>query len=461
ALFTFVSLLCMVFASECFSQPTYKEITSGSWDLFLSDHGVIGKDNSNSGGTWPRGSSAANYLNSSGIWFGCVRKSAPSQQLVEMTYTPVGAASFTPFNIGGVQEPVYSSSDYNKDGTPKQGGLPAWCIRNTTHVPLLREQNLGTYVPSYFARAKDTAAFISDQDNVSIFSDSANIQASYPIGIIGTLTTYAWNTDSLKNCVFVRCTIKNTSKDTLMQCFAAPVFDFALGTDTTNDNIEPYYNDSLRMFDAFSDSEAVALGLAGVALIQPAGRFQGEFLWSRSLDQLYASSAYYKSIAMQQSGLQQAPVNTATVRGLSASGPFTLLPDSSIQFTYILAAAMVPGGDKDTNDHELIQTLLAARNWWYAFNPPTSVAENPLVATNDEIVSYPNPFNSFTTIETPIAGDHIAVYNSIGQEVSRALLHRVSPTEYLFDGNTLTNGVYIVRLSGAGKTYTSQLIIIH
>jgi hypothetical protein len=155
-------------------------------------------------------------------------------------------------------------------------------------------------------------------------------------------------------------------------------------------------------------------------------------------------------------------VDVATVRGLSSSGPFTLLPDSTIQFTYIIAAAQV-GSDPRNNDtarFELVQTLLSARNWWYAFNPPTSVAENPVAVPTDAIMNYPNPFSSFTTIDAP-SGGHVAVYNEMGQDIGVALLHSVSSNEYLFDGRTLPNGMYIVRYSGAGKTYTSKIIVVH
>jgi hypothetical protein len=336
-------------------------------------------------------------------------------------------------------------------------------------VALLRQQNLGAYIPSYAARAADTAAFISDQDVVSIFSDSANVQASYPIGIIGTLTTYSWNIDSLKNCVFVRCTITNISKDTLLRCYLAPVFDFGIGSDSTNDNIAPYFNDSLRMFEAYSDSEAVPLGITGVALIGPARRFNGDNLWGGGfMDQQFTSSAYYEYITMAALNPSQPPANVTetTVRGLTSSGPFTLLPDSSIQCTYIIAAAMDQSKPRnaDSNIIELVRTLLAARNWWYAFNPSTFVAQpSPAMLTN-ALLSYPNPFSACTTIEVPSgaqADGRIAVYNALGQEIGQSLVYQINAREYLFDGQTLPNGIYMVRFLSAGKTYHSQIIIEH
>jgi hypothetical protein len=79
--------------------------------------------------------------------------------------------------------------------------------------------------------------------------------------------------------------------------------------------------------------------------------------------------------------------------------------------------------------------------------------------------NYPNPFNPSTSIEYGLpksAFVTIAVYNSLGQEISRltneqqvAGVHRIS-----FNGSGLASGIYYFRISAGELSRTQQMVLI-
>src|SRR5579872_4258073 len=111
-----VSILVLA-ASAAIGQSSLGHLTTGGWDLYLSNSGGLGRDSLKNGGMWPRGSAdLSSYLHGSGFWFGCERASDTSLKLVEMTVSPhnvpvgSGQISFSPLLRAGESEPVYSST---------------------------------------------------------------------------------------------------------------------------------------------------------------------------------------------------------------------------------------------------------------------------------------------------------------------------------------------------------------
>jgi len=85
---------------------------------------------------------------------------------------------------------------------------------------------------------------------------------------------------------------------------------------------------------------------------------------------------------------------------------------------------------------------------------------NPQVNQN-----YPNPFNPKTTISYSLPKNSfvtLKVYNILGKEVAVLINGEQSAGNYSvdFDGNSLTSGTYVYRLSAGGKIATKKMILI-
>ncbi|MDK9701197.1 MAG: T9SS type A sorting domain-containing protein [bacterium] len=99
---------------------------------------------------------------------------------------------------------------------------------------------------------------------------------------------------------------------------------------------------------------------------------------------------------------------------------------------------------------------------------PVTATPEPIVAkpTTYRILSnYPNPFNAETTIryQVPATGKvTLEIYNSMGQRI-RSLVSAVKPAgkyEAKFNGNGLSSGVYVVRMSTGKSVYQSKMMLI-
>lgn len=79
--------------------------------------------------------------------------------------------------------------------------------------------------------------------------------------------------------------------------------------------------------------------------------------------------------------------------------------------------------------------------------------------------NYPNPFNPATTIEYSIsqAGYYsLKVYNILGQEVAELVSgeHSIGKYKTSFNGEKLSSGLYIYKLSGSNMSVTKKMILV-
>ena len=79
--------------------------------------------------------------------------------------------------------------------------------------------------------------------------------------------------------------------------------------------------------------------------------------------------------------------------------------------------------------------------------------------------NYPNPFNPSTNIEFSIpktAAVTLAIYNSLGQEITTLVSDRLSPGKYTFnwDADNLASGVYLYRLITDGFVDTKKMLLL-
>jgi hypothetical protein len=79
--------------------------------------------------------------------------------------------------------------------------------------------------------------------------------------------------------------------------------------------------------------------------------------------------------------------------------------------------------------------------------------------------NYPNPFNPSTTIafDLPREADiELKVFDVIGREVATLVKTRMKAGKHeaLFDGNSLSSGIYFCRLAAEGHVMTQKLMLL-
>ncbi len=430
----------------------------GAWDIALTGSGVFGRDTAGAGGTWPRGTAfTRSYLWNGGVWFGCSRNADTAKRLVEVTFAPYLTPAFAPLMVNGQPEPLYSSLEYNADGTPKSAGAPLWPIRNVRGTPILKNDNSGEYVKDKAQRPAHEAVFLSDHDLVAVFGDSANRTPAYPIGLEGTISLYSWDVDSLRDVVVGKITLKNVSTDTLVACYMAPMAVFAVG-DTDNDMGEKLYGDTILALDVYSDVEAAGpLGRAGFAVLNPPRgvKFRDIDLWDNFRDPRYDADRY--THLSQPSSMS---VLYSTVRGLASCGPFTLAPGQHADLAFAIAGGLDSANatSRDTNLLRLTSHLRAARNYWLGFNTPSSVGHAEL-PTDDGATLAPQPIGAEGTItfKSPLPkGVRFTLVDTGGRTVNAAI-RRVDDRRVHIDAGSLPPGMYILRVTSATGTRVQRV----
>ncbi|HEY9167668.1 MAG TPA: T9SS type A sorting domain-containing protein [Candidatus Kryptonia bacterium] len=91
--------------------------------------------------------------------------------------------------------------------------------------------------------------------------------------------------------------------------------------------------------------------------------------------------------------------------------------------------------------------------------------KNNLVPTTVSLGNYPNPFNPTTDIEFSVpktARVTLVIYNYVGQKVATLVDQVMNPGVYnrIFDGSTLSSGVYFTRLGVGDKTLVGKMLMI-
>jgi hypothetical protein len=208
------------------------------------------------GGYWPRGS-RNQYIFGGGVWFGA-QKERPGEEgvykkYVELSYNPWNGRSwFVPGRIEDgdlVNEQeltkyrVYFSTDFSSDGkpiNPDDGeNWPIWDASDREIDTLMHDRYFGYYIEKANRRDVDNypkgPAFISGEDIFSTYKDTdlgrfdggAALRKSegYPLRLQVEQTIYSWGFGDYADFIFIKYDYINYSKDTLLNCWMAPVMD--------------------------------------------------------------------------------------------------------------------------------------------------------------------------------------------------------------------------------------------
>ncbi|MFI5263405.1 MAG: T9SS type A sorting domain-containing protein [Candidatus Kapaibacterium sp.] len=126
------------------------------------------------------------------------------------------------------------------DSSTPQYRWPVWTSAGKA-FSIKTNFNFGTRISSVTERDSLAAlgekpVFISQEDILNTYSDldsTANPEfqsgTGYPLGLVINESIYSWSFGRYRDLVYIRYQVKNSSNDTLRDCFLAPAFDPDLG----------------------------------------------------------------------------------------------------------------------------------------------------------------------------------------------------------------------------------------
>ncbi|TNE34320.1 hypothetical protein EP342_02970 [bacterium] len=266
----------------------YQKNTLSNIETVISNYGLIGYDRPNKVGSgyFPRGS-RNEYIFGGGIWY-AAQKKVPFvdsngvkgfhlNKLVSISYNPSTADSWqTPGRIedGSLTKgdpekyKVFFSTDFSRTTgqslNPAKKATPYWPIWDT-----IEEDTLGysRYFGYYQYNENDRRlskyhkgpAMISGEDIFTTYHDldisqyegslSERRLRGYPMGLQYEFTIYSWGFGQYQNFFFCLYDVINMSKDTLYNCWLAPIMDVDLARSpffsagASNDRVSYWYED--------------------------------------------------------------------------------------------------------------------------------------------------------------------------------------------------------------------------
>lgn len=263
--------------------------------FYTSNYGIFGLDVARNvgGGFWPRGSQNQ-YLFGGGIWFAAEKIKIDDKgnkiprKYVEVTYNPNNGRSWmTPGRLDEVNPDktnlrkyrTYFSTDFNSS-TGKYledvAAQPNWPIWDDIQEDTLKKARyFGHYIYKESDRTTEKypkgPAFISGEDIFCSYHDNdltkfdggkiINQSKGYPLGVQFEQMIYSWGFGDYKNFIFVKFDIISFSKDTLYNCWMAPIMDVDIARQQNsqagagNDRVR-YYNADPTLNMAFQWSDA-------------------------------------------------------------------------------------------------------------------------------------------------------------------------------------------------------------
>lgn len=235
--------------------------TVSNIDFYTTNYGIFGLDvaRNRGGGYWPRGSQNQ-YIFAGGVWFGAVKQKPGDtafRKYVEITYNPNSGTSWmVPGRMDAngsssndladqtliTKYRTYFSTDFNRGtGEPLLSSdgenWPIWDTQEKDTIK--RNRYFGYYNDDETSRNRSTyskgPAFISAEDIFATFKDTdlsrydggagKRKNDGYPLRLQFEHTIYSWGFGDYKDFIFLRYDIINFSKDTLKECWMAPVMD--------------------------------------------------------------------------------------------------------------------------------------------------------------------------------------------------------------------------------------------
>lgn len=275
------------------------------------------------------------------------------------------------------------------------------------------------------------------------------------------MESFASSEPNLRNAVFVKYTITNTTNDTVENVYAGVYNDWDMGDYTLNrigysfaDSIMYVYENGNNQTPYVATASMRGLPVSSLFAIDNAASGAGSTNWG-----IYDGLTDQEKEWMLTNGLAKTTITGDTdVSAATAYGPFTLEPDESVSVGFIHAYGM--------SIEELRSVVFTARR-----NVPfeelfVSNEQEDLIPLRTELKdNYPNPFNPSTSIRYNLAQAgqiKLEVYSILGQKVATLVDETMAAGSYQvnFDASGLASGVYITRLTAGNQVLSKKMTLI-
>ncbi len=245
--------------------------TVSNIQFYTTNYGIFGLDvaRNRGGGYWPRGSQNQ-YIFAGGVWLAAIKVrpgDTTTRKYCTITYNPNNGKSWMapgrmdptstakdlPDNNEITKYRTYFSTDFKAgDGAPvlpdDGESWPIWDIAKEDTIKV--DRYFGRYIDDKAARSRATyakgPAFISGEDIFSTYKDtdlslydggaSQRKNLGYPLRLQFEQMIYSWGFGDYRDFIFLKYEITNYSKDTLQQCWMAPVMDVDIAVATNSQN---------------------------------------------------------------------------------------------------------------------------------------------------------------------------------------------------------------------------------
>lgn len=287
----------------------------------------------------------------------------------------------------------------------------------------------------------------SDFDVQGGFNDTNAGTEQLPVGIWHK--AFAWTDDGYRKFIIVEYKIKNEGDVNLENLFAGIFADWDIMDYSKN---KAGFDGNKRMGYIYSTETGGFW--AGIKLLTPG------FATCYSIDNIqggsgginmfdgYSQAEKYQSLSVDRWDAGGSGTGNDVIHVVS-SGPFSLLPDSSVQVAFALIAG---------EDLASLQASADAAQEKYDSDVPNSIPEN---FKENEILVFPNPaidkVNIFFNPNRATGISEYRITNSAGQLVLQA-----ASTGYQITLNIahLKQGVYFLSVSAGSKIYKNKMIVI-
>jgi hypothetical protein len=512
-------LICLVTgasyesAAQAFQQH---KTTKGNVEIMLTNYGIFGLDVAKNagGGFWPR-ASQNQYIFGGGIWFAAL-KLLPGEdvprKLVAISYNPNSGKSW--MVPGSVQDgpnvdnttfkyDIQSSVDYNSDGTAINPPLPTWPMWNTGGI-LKQNGNFGSYIYTESDRSSvvypQGAAFISDEDIISIFKDTdvsvyekdtitKVLEAGLPLGMQYQQAVYSWNKGTpLQDVVVIRYTMINTSPDTLRECYLAPAIDADIAVKANASNgaandrtrfmtERPELQTAIQWTNENAGEAGKGFGYLGVTLLEtPAVDAQNNIRKDKGFypftEQIGLYTFHNWTIENDPStsdqrydfvaaGMKDGDDGPGDKRMLASTGPFVMHPGDTARVAVALTFAKytgTTGAGTPESLAELIGKIETLRNELY--QGVLSVENENLLKEKSAFISFKNDAATLHFKNESFKNIRAELFNTLGERISIIYNGDISADEISFKTNELPAGMYYCVIILNGERITLPMTIV-
>lgn len=287
------------------------------------------------------------------------------------------------------------------------------------------------------------------------------------------MNTYAFSTPSINKTVFLKYTITNMSGSTVGPLYVGLHNDWDLGTGYSNSTGFDAQDSLLYVYDP-TDTTQPYIAVAQMGNV--ASNLAIDNGYTGTPDHYHFSIYYdpsvpgydgYTNLEKRYSLMAKDSVTIQTNTDVSvatASGPYIIKPDASINVGFIFAYG--------TTKSELISQVRAARALnLFSVNSnsmtvPIKKPSNPGVPVMTKLIgNYPNPFNPTTQIRFDLAHAglvNLSIYNVLGQKVATLINSTRAAGSYtiMFSANKLSSGIYFSVLKTNSGIQTKKMTLI-